>query len=115
MINRLDRKGFIKLFFTFIVLAALAIVLVTFGKPYYRYYTLRSYTNDELLIEVGNVNTIRQKVLERAKELGVPLDPGDLEVTGDQRKVTVRAKWSEDVDFWGYYTKRLDFTLDEAY
>jgi hypothetical protein len=69
-----------------------------------------------LLIEVGSVVAIRQNVLKRAAELGVPLDPDNLEVTVDDKKVvTVKANWSEVVDFWGYYTKKLDFTMDEKY
>ncbi|MEJ2695655.1 MAG: hypothetical protein P8013_03315 [Candidatus Sulfobium sp.] len=117
MKNRLDRQGSIKFFFTLAILVVGAFVLISFGKPYYRYYTLRSYAHDELLMEVGNVNTIRRKVLQRADELGIPLDADNLEVKKNRvsKVVTVKANWSEVVDFWGYYTRKLDFTLTEEY
>ncbi len=116
MKGRLNRHGSIKVIFCLALAVAAAFVLISFGRPYYQYYTLKSYAHDELLIEVGSVDTIRQKVLQRATELGIPLDPENLEVAANDAKVvTVKAKWSEVVDFWGYYTKKLDFTMSEAY
>jgi hypothetical protein len=116
MKDRLNRQGSIKVIFCLALAVAAAFVLISFGRPYFRYYTLKSYAHDELLIEVGSVGAIRQNVLKRAAELGVPLDPDNLEVTvNDSKVVTVQAKWSEVVDFWGYYTKKLDFTMNEAY
>lgn len=115
MRNLLDNRGFIKFLFTLGVLVAVVFVLLSFGKPYYRYYTLKSYTHDELLMEVGATNVIRHKVLERAAELGIPLQADNLEVTKNAKVVTVKASWSEVVDFWGYYSKRLDFDMTEVY
>jgi hypothetical protein len=115
MKDRLNRQGSIKVIFCLVLMVAAAFVLISFGRPYYQYYTLDHYAHDELLIEVGDVNTIRQNVLKRAAELGIPLDPDNLEVTVNSKVVTVKAKWSEVVDFWGYYTKKLDFTVNEAY
>jgi hypothetical protein len=116
MKDRLNRQGSIKLLFSLALVVAVAFVLISFGRPYYRYYTLSSFTHDELLIEVGNIRVIRREVLKRAAELGVPIGEDDLEVkVNDHKVVTVKAKWSEVVDFWGYYTKKLDFTLDEEY
>ncbi len=115
MKDLLDRRGSIKFLFSLAVLVAVAFVLISFGRPYYRYYTLKSYTHDELLMEVGNTSVIRRKVLERAAELGIPLDAESLEVTKNAKIVTVKASWSEIVDFWGYYSKRLDFHMTEAY
>jgi len=56
-------------------------------------------------------------VLKRAAQLGIPLDENSLEVTRDDFKktVTVKAHWSEVVDFWGYYSKTLHFRLKEQY
>jgi hypothetical protein len=116
MNGRLNRQGSIKLLFSLALVVAVAFVLISFGRPYYRYYTLGHYTSDDLLMEVGDVPKIRQDVLKRAAELGVPLDPNNLEVTVTEAKtVKVKATWSEVVDFWGYYTKQLDFTMDEEY
>jgi hypothetical protein len=108
-------RGFVKLIFILAIFVALVFVGFSFGRPYYRYYTLRSFTHDMLEEQVGNAPAIRKKVLADAVELNIPLREGDLEVTQDDKRIKVRATWSEVVDFWGYYQKQLDFTMDEEY
>lgn len=109
------RHGFIKGLFTLFVLVAVVYVGVSFGKPYYRYNTLRSYTKDVLLMELGGVDTIREKVLAEAANLNIPLGKDDLRVTKVDKIIKVNARWSEVVDFWGYYQKRLDFDMNVEY
>jgi hypothetical protein len=113
MKKRMNSRGFIKGFFVLLVLLATAYAGISFGKPYYRYNTLRSHTKDLLLTEVGNIQSIRTKVLAEAAELKVPLKESDIQVTESQKVVRVKAAWSETVDFWGYYQKRLDFVIEE--
>jgi hypothetical protein len=108
-------RGFVKLIFILAIFVALVFVGFSFGKPYYRYYTLRSFTHDMLEEQVGNAPTIREKVLADAVELNIPLKEGDLKVTQGEKSIKVRATWSEVVDFWGYYRKQLDFAMDEEY
>ncbi len=112
----MGREGFIKGFLSLLVLVAVAFVGVSFGKPYYRYNTLRSHTKDVLMSETGNVQTIKEQVLADAAELHIPLGATDVEVSINNLKVTkVRATWSEMVDFWGYYQKTLDFVMEVEY
>ncbi len=115
MKDKIGDKGFIKGFFTILLLVAVVFVLISFGKPYLRYYTLGSHTRDFLKMEIGNIDVIRAKIKEEAKELNIPLEDKDLEVTLDQKTIRVKATWSETVDFWGYYQKKLDFTMNEEY
>ena len=110
-----NRQGFIKGFLMLLVLVAVVYAGVSFGKPYYRYNTLRSYTKDILLMQLGGVETIREKVLEEAANLNIPLQKENLRVTKVEKIIKVNAKWSEVVDFWGYYKKRLDFNMDVEY
>lgn len=113
MMKRLNRHGSIRFLFILFLLVAAAFVIISFGKPYYRYYTLKSFTHDELLMDVGEVREIRHNVRKRAEELGISLD--DLHVTKNSKVVTVTAQWSEVVDFWGYYRKRINFDMKESY
>jgi hypothetical protein len=110
-----DRQGFIKGFLLLLVLVATAYAGVSFGKPYYRYNTLRSYTKDILLMEIGAEGKIREKVMAEAAELNIPLKNDDLRITKLEKRIRVNAKWSEVVDFWGYYQKRLDFDMNVEY
>jgi len=111
--NITNRQGFIKGFLSLSIIAALIFVGVSFGKPYYRYNTLRSHTRDLLLSGVENVETIKERVLADAAELQVPLKESNLEVTMalQTKIIKVKAVWSETVDFWGYYQKELDFVM----
>lgn len=117
MKDRLNRRGYIKTLFILALIVAIAFVAISFGRPYYRYYTLRSFTHDELLMDVGAANLVRRNVLKRADQLGIPLDDNNLEVTRNDIKktVTVKAHWTEVVDFWGYYSKTLHFSIEEKY
>ena len=115
MKNGIGEKGFIKVVLVVAILAAFAFVAVSFAQPYYRYYMLGSHTRDILKSEIGNIDVIREKVLENAKELNIPLDEKNLEVTLDKKIIRVKATWSETVDFWGYYQKKFDFTMNEEY
>ncbi len=111
----IGNRGSVKSIFIIAVLVALVYVGISFARPYYRYLTLRNNTTDTLEMDVGNIQTIREKILAEAASLNVPLNEEDLEVTKDEKRVRVKAKWSEVVDFWGYYQKQLDFTIDEEY
>jgi hypothetical protein len=115
MRNGIGSRGFVKLIFVLAIFICLVFVGFSFGRPYYRYYTLRSFTHDMLLEEIGGVPQIREKVLADAVELNIPLKEGNLEVAQEGNKIKVKATWSEVVDFWGYYRKQLDFNMDVEY
>lgn len=117
MKDRLNGRGNIQAILVIALLVAVVFVLISYARPYYRYYTLKSFTHDELLMDVGAVNLIRQNVLRRAAQLGVPLAADNLDVNKDMvnKVITVKAHWTEDVDFWGYYNTKLHFDFEEKY
>ncbi len=115
MKNDLGEKGFIKTLLGLVLLGAIMVSLVLFGKPYYRSYTLGSHTRDFLKTEIGDVGAIRANVIKDAAELGIKLNEADLSVTLDQKVVKVKATWKDTVDFWGYYKKTFDFEMYEEY
>jgi hypothetical protein len=115
MKERIGEKGLIKGIFIILVLVAAAFLLISYGKPYYRYYVLGSHTRDILKSEIGNLNTIRTKIMEEAKELNIPLDEDNLEVVLDKKIIRVNASWTDTVDFWGYYETKIDFSINEEY
>ncbi len=112
------RRGFIS--FTTIlllfVLIAVAYIGISFAKPYVRYNTLRSHTVDILEMDVKVPEDIKAQVLKDAAELQIPLSEENIEVTVSPMKVIkVTAKWSETVNFWDYYQKKLDFNMEVDY
>ena len=115
MNERIGEKGLIKGIFIVLVLVAVVFLSISFGTPYYRYYVLGSHTRDILKSEIGRIETIRTKIMEEAKELNVPLDEENLEVVLDKKIIRVNASWTDTVDFWGYYEKKIDFSINEEY
>jgi len=115
MMKKIGERGFVKGFFGLFILVAIVFVGISFGKPYYRYYSLGSQTRDFLKTDVGDINAIRKDIINNAAELKVPLDEQDLDVRIEKKIVKVKATWSETVDFWGYYQKKFDFVMEEEY
>ena len=115
MMKKMGERGSVKGFFWLFILVAVVFVGISFSKPYYRYYTLGSHTRDFLKTEVGDIVAIRKNIMDNAEELKVPLDEKNLEVAVVQKIIKVKATWSETVDFWGYYQKKIDFVMDEEY
>jgi hypothetical protein len=111
----MGEKGFIKGLFWLLLLGAIMVSLMLFGKPYYRSYTLGAHTRDYMKIAIGNIDLIRKNVLKDAAELGIKLSESDLSVTIDKKVVKVKATWKDTVDFWGYYQKTFDFEMYEEY
>jgi hypothetical protein len=112
---RKDNYGYVKGFFILLLLAAIVFVLISLGKPYFRYYQLGSHTRDVLKSEIGNLDIIREKIMQEANELKIPLEEENLEVILDNKIIRVNAAWSETVDFRGYYQKKFDFNMKEEY
>lgn len=115
MKQNVGEKGFIKTLFGFLLLGALIVSLVLFGKPYYRSFTLGAHTRDFLKTEIGDINAIRSNVMKDAAALGIKLNEANLSVTLDHKVVKVKATWKDTVDFWGYYQKTFDFEMYEEY
>jgi hypothetical protein len=112
----IGREGFVKLFLTLFLVVAIAFVGLSFGKPYYRYNTLRSHTKDLLMSDLQRVDLIREDVMKDAEALNIPLEEENLSVVVTPKKIIkVKATWSETVDFWGYYQKQLDFVMETEY
>jgi hypothetical protein len=112
---KIGDEGLIRGLFLLALVVAIAFVGISFGKPYYRYIVLDSHTRDILKEEIGNVNVIKEKIMGDARELNVPLQEDNLNVRIENKMVKVDAHWSEVVDFWGYYRKKLDFAIHEEY
>ena len=115
MMKKIGNRGSVTGFFMLVILVAVVFVGISFAKPYYRYYTLGSHTRDFLKSDTGSINAVTKNIMENAAELNVPLDEENLEVVMVNKIIKVKATWSETVDFWGYYQKKIDFVMEEEY
>jgi hypothetical protein len=113
MKERIGEKGLVKGIFIILVLVAAVFLIMSYGMPYYRYFVLGSHTQEILRLEIGDVDTIKTKIMAEAQELNVPLDEENLEVVRDLKIVKVNASWTDTVDFWGYYQTKMNFSMYE--
>ena len=109
----LGEKGFVKTVLLLAIFVLLIVIGFIFAGPYYRYYTLASHTRDVLRQEIGNIEVIKKKIIEDAVQLKVPLDEQRLEVKINEKVVKVKGSWTENVDLWGIYQTKVDFTMEE--
>lgn len=111
----LGEEGYVKGILGMLLLVAIVIVGMKLGAPYYRSYSLGSHTRDFLRTDVGNLEVIKKNILKDAVELEIPLKESQVEVVLVQKTIKVKAKWTDTVDFWGYYQKKFEFDLDEEF
>ena len=114
----MNEKGGIKWIVILAIIIIALFLAITFGRPFYKYNTLRSHTKDLLLSQVNKLPEIRQAVLADAEQIGVPLNAEDLQVTetkGEYHVIKVDAQWTERVDLFGYYQKDFDFDMHVEY
>lgn len=111
----IGNKGFIKGLLLLAAIVGVVFVGISFGKPYFRYNTLRSHTKDFLMSDIANIEMIKDDIRKNAAELKIPLDDENLQVVVQGKVVKVKATWSETVNFWDYYQKKLDFVMEVEY
>ncbi len=95
--------------YAFNVILTLAIVgsffygIYLFGMPYYRYYAFDSAVQDSSKFHSYRAVDVQKDLVEKAKDLGLPLDENTINVSGSFGKYVIQAKWSETVDVVGLY------------
>lgn len=107
-----NQDGFIKGAFCMAVLVAAVYAGFQFGTPYYRYSMFKYDVKEIAIQELGNVEKIKERILESAWENTIPIEEKDIVITKTERKVRIKTAWSVDVDFWELYSHPLRFAVD---
>ena len=107
-----NEHGFIK----FILIIGIFVVCVysgiKFGIPFYKYSALKADVKAFARISLGNTEKTREQIFERAQELKVPINIEHIKVAKTETGVRVQTAWSETVDLFSLYQKRLRFRID---
>jgi hypothetical protein len=85
-----------------LVLACMAGVLLALAPVYFEDYQLRQYIRS--LARGPNAattldETLRSAVLARARQLDLPIDPGDIQISHPGGKLEVQMKYAVQMDF----------------
>lgn len=89
--------------------AALIAVLLFLAPVYLSDYRLQQFLRSSIAsVDVGHEETMRQSLVGRAHELGLPVDPGEVTVTHPGGKTRFEIKYKVRRDF-GLYQVDLHF------
>jgi hypothetical protein len=85
-----------------LVLAGLAGVLLALAPVYFENYELGQYVRS--LARAANAGavpdeTLRSEVLDRARQLDLPVEAGDIRISHTEGKVQVQMKYAVNMDF----------------
>jgi len=100
----------VKLFLTLVILGSMILAGVKFLPIYVDNYQMQDAIESEARFAIGNrlgAKDIRQNVLKKANEIGIPAGEDDLTVTAVQGSVQISLNYSVPVDLLIY-----KFTLD---
>jgi hypothetical protein len=79
-----------------LVLLAMAGVLLALAPVYFENYQLRRYIRS---LSPATDEALRSAVLTRAKQLDLPVQPGDIQITHPDGKLHVQLKYAVQMDF----------------
>ncbi len=85
-----------------LVLLTMAGVLLALGPVYYEDYELRQYIRSLARAENAAAapdETLRSAVLARARQLDLPVDPGDVRILHSDGKLQLQLKYAVQMDF----------------
>jgi len=101
-----------KTLFWLLILALLIYSGIKFGTPYYRYWAFKADAKEIVKVSLENEAEVKNKIFERAKELKIPIDSEDIEISSNGKVMRVKTSWFEVVDIGGIYQKTLKFNVD---
>ncbi|MBI5187746.1 MAG: hypothetical protein HZA07_01550 [Nitrospirae bacterium] len=114
----MNERGLVKLLVILAILIGFGYTGASFGKPYFKYFRFRADAKEILSMGLDE-DKLRAKLLNLAIDLKIPLRQDNIFIekrTAIEEKVyimKVKARWSEKVDLFGLYQKRLEFKLEE--
>ena len=82
-----------------LVLAAMAVVLLTLAPVYLEDYQLRQYIRTVVRAPNTPDETLRAEVLARARQLDLPVQPGDVQISHPDGKLKLQLKYAVQMDF----------------
>ena len=84
------------------VLGTMAAVLVSLAPVYFENYQLGQFVKRLAREQNTPDDSLRAAVLNRARELDLPVDPGDVAVTHSDGKSRIETKYKVQMDFLLY-------------
>ncbi len=82
-----------------LVLAAMAGILLSLAPVYFEDYQLKQYVRELARGAKMPDEALRAAVLDRARRLDLPVQPGDIQIAHPQGRLQVQMKYAVQMDF----------------
>jgi hypothetical protein len=82
-----------------LVVAGMAGILLALAPVYFEDYKLRQYIRSLALGPNTLDDTLRSAILTRARQLDLPMDPGDVQITHPNGKLHLQLNYVVQMDF----------------
>ncbi len=82
-----------------LVLAAMAAVLFSLAPVYLKNYHLGQYVKQLAERPASTDDAVRAALIARARQLDLPVDPGDVQITHADGKLRIETKYAVQMDF----------------
>lgn len=82
-----------------LVLGAMAAVLISLAPVYLENYRLGQFVKQLARGPASADDTVRAAVIARARELDLPVDSGDIQITHAAGKLRIETKYAVQMDF----------------
>ncbi|NIR16902.1 MAG: hypothetical protein GWN86_24485 [Desulfobacterales bacterium] len=81
--------------------------------PHYKAWEYESDARDIVRFSVPTVSDMREKLLEKGLEIGIPIEESDIQVTQSyEGEFMAAVAWVEQVDILGYYQHTYEFSFE---
>jgi hypothetical protein len=102
----------LKALFYIALLAVCIHLAILFGMPQFRYYSYKSEAGEIVKLDLGGAVKVKERLLEEAREYNLPVEMGQIAVSGEPGRYNAQITWSETVDVYGLYSKEFGFTVE---
>lgn len=95
-----------------IVVGAVLLATWRVGSAYWAHYQFEDAVKEAAQVaQRADEQTLTAKVLDLADQLEIPLDPENLSVTREQRRITIDAVYIRPVEVLPGYTRPWEFSI----
>jgi len=102
-----------KIIFCLATIYFLGYAAYVIGRPFYRHSVLKTQLTQVSLLTELRMDQLREVVAEELSDSGIPLTEDKVIITkNDMGDISIRASWSEDIYFMGYYIMTHDFDIN---
>ncbi|MBI5238554.1 MAG: DUF4845 domain-containing protein [Deltaproteobacteria bacterium] len=109
-----DKKGVagLKALIWLAILGSAVVVAVKLAPPYISFLMIKTDVESEAKIaHMYTDESLKKRILTKTKAWGIPITAEDIVLERRRTAIAVRIKYKETIDFFGKYSKDIEFQV----